>query len=259
MRITLRPNGYAICALLAGTLVGGGFRAQTIDWLGLLALWVLVDLALGAFYTGLVHFVRLLPLADERRTDMPGELLAAVLGAGLALLIATLLGEPVAYLTQAALALGVVVALAAGRSPHREAVPMLVGLQVLVAWTLGFLSVAHWQSPLLALGVVAAIGTWCRLRDQSLSEGAGSNLPIPDRPIPDRPMLWATRLAWAAWMGALLVARQPLLAGVVGITALADDLHRLTPRVMPAALLDLSWLGSWFLVAAASSYWGMVP
>jgi hypothetical protein len=162
VRITLRPNGYAICALLAGTLVGGALLAPERNWLELLALWVLVDLALGAFYTGLVHLVGLLPLADDRRGAVPAELIPAIGGAGLALLIATGLGEPVAYLTQAALALGVVIALTAGRSPHREAAPMLTGLQVLIAWTLGFVQATHWQSPLLALGLVAAIGTWTR-------------------------------------------------------------------------------------------------
>lgn len=251
MRIVTRPNGYAICALLAGALVGGAFQAQNRDWLELLALWVLVDLALGAFYAGLVHLVRLLPLADERRRFSPHDLATAVVGAGLALLIATLLDEPVTYITQAALALGVVAVLAAGRSPRREAMPMLVGLQVLVAWTLGFVWVAHWQNPLLALAPVAAVGTWCRLRERSLSDGGTAN----------RTMIWATRLAWAAWVGALIVARQPLLAGVVAVTALADDMHRLVPlgQRMSAALLDLSWLGSWFLVAVATSYWGLLP
>ena len=251
MRIAARLNGYAICALLAGALVGGAFQALNGDWLELLALWVLVDLALGAFYAGLVHLVRLLPLADERRRFSPHDLATAVVGAGLALLIATLLGEPVIYVTQAALALGVVVVLAAGRSPRREAVPMLVGLQVLVAWSLGFVWVAHWQSPLLALGPVAAVGTWSRLRDRAASDGA----------LAHRPVVWGTRLAWAAWMVALVAAQQPLLAGVVAVTALADDMHRLAPlgQRMSAALLDLSWLGSWFLVAVATSYWGLVP
>jgi hypothetical protein len=266
VRITLRPNGYAICALLAGTLVGGALLAPERNWLELLALWVLVDLALGAFYTGLVHLVGLLPLADDRRGAVPAELIPAIGGAGLALLIATGLGEPVAYLTQAALALGVVIALTAGRSPHREAAPMLTGLQVLVAWTLGFVQATHWQSPLLALGLVAAIGTWGRLRSDSLradsfADGPIADSPISDRPSPDGTMLWTTRLAWAAWVGALLVARQPLLAGVLAVTALADDLHRLGPgrQPMPGMLLNLSWLGSWVLVAIAAGYWGVVP
>jgi hypothetical protein len=239
VRITLRPSGYVICGLLAGALASG-FRG---DPLTLLAVWVLVDLALGASYHGFVHGARLLPWGHGDKRLAPAELIAALLGAVLTVAIGAQLGEPVSYLARVALALGVVVALVAGHDPEGEAAPLLAGLQVALAWGLGALQGAGWQGPVMWLGLAAGVGTWCRLRYRTRSGSA---------------TLWATRLAWAAWVAVLLLARQPLLAGLVGLTGVADDLHRLAPNryALSDALTTAGWIGAWFLVALASTYWG---
>jgi hypothetical protein len=242
LRITLRPSGYAICALLAGTLVGGLFAAQG-GALELLALWVLADLALGAYLAGLLDASSGLPwAASAHRDGWRGLLTAAICGA-LAVLIAGWFGGPIRYLTAGGLVLGAIAALGGARSPERDAAPLLVGLQVLIAWLLGLARTAPWQSPLLLLGLAAGLGTWLRLRY---------------RTAPGRVTLWATRLVWAAWAGMLLAARQPLLGGLVAVTGLADDLYRLSPRQqgLTETLLNLGWLGTWLLVAVATTHWG---
>ncbi len=243
MRITFKPSIYAICALLAASLVGGPVSGQASHLLELLALWVLADLALGAYYAGLLDASGVLPWAGGQRRPGWGSLLAAVVGGGLAVLVASWFAAPVRYLTAAGLALGALVILGSAHSPERGAIPLLAGLQVLVAWSLGMARQAPWQDPMLLVGLAAGLGTWLRLRH---------------RAAPSRATLWATRLIWAGLAATVLAARQPLLGSLVAITALADDLQRLAPRRqgVTEALMGLGWVGTWLLVALASNHWG---
>lgn len=238
VHITLRPNGYVVCAVLAGLLAGG----WTGDVLELVALWVLADIAVGAWHAGLVHGAAYLPWARGERQLAPGDLLGAACGAALAVLIAGRLGDQAGFITRAALGMGVVLALAAARQPQREAAPALTGLQVTLAWILGLARTGPWPSPWVALGLVAGIGVSCRLR-HSLA--------------PSHVTRWGTRIAWAAWVVLLLAVRQPLLAGLVAITSLADDLRGVAPRrwTLSEGLVTLGWVGTWLLAAIAVSHW----
>jgi hypothetical protein len=244
VRLTLRPSAYASCALLASSLAAGISPGDRVALLELLALWALADLALGAYLGGMVAVCRALPWAASRQRPSVEAPATLALGGGLAIMIASWFGHDVGYLTASALALGALVALSGvRRSPH-EAMAALTGLQVSIAWALGLARTGPWLQPLLLLGVAAGLGSWLRLRYGT----AGG-----------RATLWSTRLLWMAWGGLLLATRQPLLAGLVALTALADDLHRLGPRrpAAAAALLDAGWLGTWLLVALAASYWGI--
>lgn len=243
MRITLKPSAYATCALLASSLASGDSLGNRVAWLELLALWVLADLALGAYLGGVVEAGGGLPWAEPRQKVSAGELAAITLGGGLAILVASWFGQGVRYLTASGLALGALAAFGSRRRPANETNAVLTGLQVLIAWGLGLARTGTWQQPLMWLGVAAALGSWLRLRYQAAGGLA---------------TLWTTRLLWMAWGGLLLAARQPLLAGLVALTALADDLHRTGPRrrATTGALLEAGWLGTWLLVALAASYWG---
>lgn len=241
MHITLRPNAYVICAVLAGMLAGG-WPGNPLE---LVALWVLADLAMGAWHTGLVSGAAFLPWARGERRLAPEEWVGAAGGAALAVLIAGSLGEQAGYLTRAALGLGVVIALAGARQPRAEAAPVLTGLQVLLAWTLGLTRGASALGPWLALGLVAAIGVWCRLR-RGMAPSPGAR--------------WVSRLAWGFWVVILLAVRQPLLAGLVSVTGLADDLGWLAPgrSALYQGLMTLGWLGTWVIAAVAVAQWSVV-
>ncbi len=243
--MTFQPSGLAICALLAGSLASGPAALETDSLHGLLALWVLADLALGACYAALVEASQELPwAAPGAQHEGKHAWQNVAISGGMGILVAASFGQEIRLLTAAGLVLGAVAALAGAGHPLQQSKPLLAGLQVAIAWSLGLAHTGPWPTPLFLLGLAAGVGTWLRLRHEA---------------APSSATLWGIRLLWLASAALLVWARQPLLGALVALTAFADDLYRLGPHDQGVmhALMTLGWVGTWLLVGLAATYWGI--
>lgn len=237
----INPSGYVAIAVLAGAISAGGLDGALAAALPLLALWVILDLCLGTLTRGIRLLVR--PSRDARRNGRAwrhAQNTIVSLAAGAALV--TLVPYPVRVLAAGSLVLCTVMALVTRRNSAAVLRAIALGIQVLAAWTGAYLLLAGQAQPSIGLGILAGAGTCARLWHG-----------VDQRPW----SLWIVRVSWAGLLGAVVFARQPLLAGLVAITACADDLHRMQPvrRGDAGALASLGWMGAWLLVSFASTYW----
>lgn len=237
----MNPSGYVASAVLAGAISAGGLGGATMAALPLLALWVVLDLCLGTLTRGIRLLVRS-PRVTARydRAWRQVQTIAVSLAAGGALTY--LMPYAPRLVIGAAAMLSALMALATYRRAATELSALSLGVRVLAAWAGAYLLCAGQAQPSLWLGILAGAGTCARLWHG-----------IDQRPW----SLWVTRMCWAGLLGAVVFARQPLLAGLVAITACADDLYRRQPDRSGDAgtVASLGWVGAWLLVSMASTFW----
>jgi hypothetical protein len=236
-----RPSGYVIGAVLAGAISAAGMSRLRPEAMPLIVLWVVMDLLAGTLARSVRALARSsrLPVPSMRKWHHTTVSLSCVAaGAGLA----SLLSGQARLVMLLAYLLCTLVALATSRSVARYMVAAVTAVQVLAAWASAFVLLGGDGPFALTLAVVAGAGTLSRLL-HAIEPRAWSR--------------WGARLGWVGLLAALVVARQPLLAGVVALAACADDLYRLQPirRGDTGALASASWVGAWVLVAIASGYW----
>jgi hypothetical protein len=236
-----RPSGYVIGALLAGAISAAGLSGLRPRVMPLVVLWLVVDLLAGTLARSarvLARRSRLAAAGDRYWRLIAIGLCCVAAGAGLA----SLLSGQARLVALLAFLLCTLAALATNRRTTRTMVAAVTTVQVLAAWTSAFLLLGGEGEFGPTLAVLAGAGTFSRL-SHAIEPRAWSR--------------WAARLCWAGLLVALVMARQPLLAGLVALTACADDLYRLQPlrRGDAGVLAAVSWVGAWVLVAIASTYW----
>lgn len=172
--------------------------------------------------------------------------LTAFIGTGLALVLATYMGRAaLAALSGGLLLIAASTALAKHGDTVLEA--RLEGLRLALAWTLGYLALGSLRVSVVALAGVVGLHAYAWVRLRGNQQGAA------------RAFLW---MIWAILISALLVARQPILAVLVAVAGIAEDMSHGAPspqgddeacagRLCPS----LSWLLSVLLVALAFPYW----
>jgi hypothetical protein len=241
-----RPSGYVIGALLAGTISVVGLRYGPAIVMPLVVLWIVLDVCLGTLLRQAILLVRrggppTLPWPARRSRLSHGLAMAVCLLVGAAFV--PLLPHAVRWLAGGSLALGVVLVLASARLPLRAGSALVLGLQVSVAWVAAYLVSAPEPGTVMLLGILAGVGTGARLW-HAVYQGSST--------------LWVARLCWGGLFAAVLLARQPLLAGLVALAAFADDLYRQQPGRQGNAgvLASLSWVAMWLFVSVAATYWG---
>ncbi|MHB1318672.1 MAG: hypothetical protein ACYCYF_08660, partial [Anaerolineae bacterium] len=209
----INPSGYVAGAVLAGAISGGGLGGARSAALLVLALWVVLDMCMGT----LTRSIRLLlrsPRASTRRgrawRQVPAIFVSLIAGGALT----CLMPNPVRMVIGGATLLSVLMAVATFRRPVTRLSALQVSVSVLAAWTGAYLLLAGQAQPTIWLGILAGAGTGARLW-HGFDQRTWS--------------LWVARLSWAGLLGAVVLARQPLLAGLVAITACADDLYRRQP------------------------------
>ncbi|MFO7696621.1 MAG: hypothetical protein R6X16_05640 [Anaerolineae bacterium] len=237
----IKPSGYVASAVLAGAISAVGLAGAASAALPLLALWVVLDLCTGTLSRGMRLLARSQrsPKGHRRRWGHVSTIVfSLVAGVGLIYLMPQVVG----WLVGVALLLGALMALVTFRSPATLTSALVLGIQVVAAWAAAYLLTGGVAHPVLWLGALAGAGTSARL-----FHGLDRRLWS----------LWLARLCWAGLMGAVIIARQPLLAGLVAITACGDDLYRRQPvrRGDAGPLASVGWAGIWLLVSVASTYW----
>jgi len=239
----LKPSGYVMVAIVAGALSAGGTNHWAQATPPLVVLWLLLDMLPECLERSL-RMARRKQARPVRtvRVSLPGfvsALIVAVLTAALAVPFS----RPVQFVVGAAALIAGLLGIAGYRLPRMEASALLRGIQVSLGWGAAWLVFAHDPlQPALALSIPAGVGTWARLASGAQQQPARQ---------------WVGRLCWAALLAAVVIARQPLLAGLVALSAAADDLHRdgAAERVMSRLLGSAAWVSAWLLVAAASTGW----
>jgi len=196
----------------------------------------------------LARSVRVLARGSARRSNSPERhplfpawsavIGSLAVGAGLSLTVPV----PLRVAAGAVALLTILVGLGMRGISVRRAEALAGGLLVVAAWTMSCLLLDGLPPLCLGLGALAGLGTLARLWEGAASRPWG---------------LWLCRLSWAGLAGILVAAKQPLLGGIVVLTACADELLRLQParRARAGALADVAWASAWFLVAFASTYW----
>ena len=283
MPIVLRPSLEASWALLCACLAARSFPWTGASGLRVLAAWLVADVVCGCILTQLVALKRASlasasPIGAASSCSFtftipyavpgsPGQRLAelvnghvaqwqsqiwpragrcgitALVGAGLALVVATYLGRETLAVLSAGLLLSAALAVLAGRNVVALA-SWLGGLHLTLAWALGHLTLAPWRGPSMAVAVLIGLHAYARMR---LGERQRS------------PALWLLRATWAILILALLVTRQPILAALVAMAALAEGMFywashpdRAYTQSYPSRL---GWLLTMLFVALAAPYW----
>jgi hypothetical protein len=243
----LRPSGYVIGALLAGTVSVAGLQHTPAVIMPLVVLWVIFDICLGTALWELRLMARpsgagrsQVAVRPPLQRHVSSVFLCLLAGAGLLWIMPRLVQQ----VALGSLAVGAMLVLLSSRLPVRAALALRIGLQVTAAWLAAYLLQAPSPSPLALLGLIAGLGTGARLWHAVRPAGLS---------------LWLVRVCWATLFAVVVLARQPLLGGIVALTGIADDLYRLQPwrQENPGWLAAVSWVGAWLLVSLAATYWGM--
>lgn len=270
----LRPSLEVSWALVCACLATGSFPRTSASALRILTTWFIADIVCGYVLAQLValkraslanaapsrankarSFALIIPYAlpgspGQRLADLVSELidqwwsriwpqaglcgLAALVGAGLALVVASYLGRESLAVLSSGLFLAAGLTILAGRD-ERALLSWLRGVHFALAWALGYLALAPWRGLSMAVAALVGLHAYARVR----LEG--------DCKRPARWLLWAT---WVGFVLALFMARQPILAVLVAVASLAEGMSYKAAR--PSRL---GWLLSLLVVALAMPYW----
>jgi hypothetical protein len=248
----LRPSLEATWIYICGALASG--LAGWPEGLGLLAGWLVVDVALGHVFRRLLALKaplgaeaaagdrwRRLRAAAETQGPLAIDALAAC---GITLVLATYVGRQPLLVAALALFGGGLAALLAGadRAALERA---LAGLHVSAAWLMGHAALAPLTGASWGLALVVGLATYARRLPASRLGGAR----------------WLLRWAWAIWLLASIEGRQPLVTVVVAVGALAELMNEGLAEGRATSLTGLvrqraSWWAATVLVALASTRWG---
>lgn len=166
------------------------------------------------------------------------HVLSALVASGMALLVATYLGREALGVVSAALVLAACLSLAAGRDDALLARWLAAG-HLALAWILGHLALAPFHSLSLGLPLLVGLAAYSEVGLKQQRSGAARRL---------------RGIIWAIMVLVVLVARQPILAMVVAVAALAEGMaggERLEGGTLWCESLPgrLSWLAATLIVA----------
>jgi len=175
----------------------------------------------------------------------------ALVSTGLALVVSTYLGRETLATLSGGLLLAATLTILAGRgidrftgSPETALASWLGGLHLALAWALGYLALASWQGPPMAIAALVGLHAYSNIR---LRERQGG------------PALWLLWAIWGILILTLLMARQPILAVPVAMGALAESMfYGALPRDRDYARSyssRLGWLLAMLCVSLAVTYW----
>lgn len=159
--------------------------------------------------------------------------LAALVTSALVLVVATYLGREVLALVGFGLFSAACVVILSGKDV-RILTRWFAGLHVALAWQLGYVALAPWDSLALSVAAFMGLGTWARAR---LAQG------------PSAMAQWVIAAIQVIWIILLLLRGQPVLAASVAILTLGERIAR------PPLRGHLAWLLSMALVALGVRYW----
>lgn len=248
MRPSLEASWIYICGALAAGLTGWP------EGLGLLAGWLVVDVALGRVFRQLIALKA--PLAADisggdrwQRLRAAAEALGplaldTLATCGIALVLATYIGRQPLLVAALALLGGALAALLAGGD--RAALERAqAGLHVSAAWLMGHAALAPLTGASWGLALVVGLATYARRLPATRMGGAR----------------WLLRWTWAIWLLASIEGRQPLVTVIVAVGALAELMNQGLAEGRAANLMVLvrqraSWWAATVLVALASTRWG---
>jgi len=159
---------------------------------------------------------------------------AALLAAGIALVIATFVGPSSLLVTGVALVVAVLVSLIAGDAVAQS--EWAAGVRVGAAWLLGRSALGSWERWDWLPAVVLGLWSYGVARGHRADARAG---------------MWLTRLACGGAIAMLVAQRQPLVAVAVALAGIVGE------RGLPErrSRVGLPWLLSALLLALAARYW----
>ncbi len=243
--LVLKPSFEVTWAVICGCVASGALREDGLTVLRILATWLVADATVGCVLAQLITLkraslayaslpLRVIPffrvIVPYAAQGSPGYRLAesvndhiarwreqiwphagrcgmtALVGTGLALVVATYLGRTMLAAVSGALLLAALLTVLAG---HSEVAleRWLKGLHLALAWALGHLALAPWRGP--SLGLATLVGLYVYARERSRAED--SRLA--------RALL---TVIWAILVFVLLAARQPILAAAVACACSLD-------------------------------------
>ena len=275
----LRAFPEVTWAVMCGTVSSGLFRWSSAISLNVITTWFIAVVALGVVFahwaalrgvasqvagelgapTGVVAVPYALPGSPGQRLtawigsyraqwrdsvwpNLGRHLLIALLGMGLALVMAIRLGpEPLRVLGA-----GLVLALVfTGLAPQggRSLPIWLRGLQVSLGWALGYVSLGPCRWPSLGLAALVGLGVYARERLQVSGSILAAGL---------------AGIVWCSFVVALLMGQQPILAAIVAVAALAEKMSNTgSSRGKGVSLARTAgWFTSMLILGLAVGYWG---
>jgi hypothetical protein len=276
--IALVPSVGATWALVCGVVASGALHWQGAALLRVLATWLVADATLGCVLVQLLALKRAAltqsPVSGEASqanlvipyaaAGSPGWRMAqrinayigqwrgrvwplygrravtAIIATGLALILATYLGREMLAAVSGGLFVVALETVFVGRDEVRLA-RWIGGLHLALAWALGHLALAPWRAPSLGLAALMGLNAYARIAqgDEPQSRLA-------------RWLLWGT---WGILVMVLLMARQPLIAALVTVGALAERLFAGVSAPYESMASRLGWRVAMFLAALAVNYW----
>jgi hypothetical protein len=269
----LAPSLPGVWALACGALTAGLGPWSGLTVFRLLASWLVADIAMGCVWTQLgalkaserrtavvsgpeLRGPLVVPYAEpgspgellatrlndyvgqfagEGRTRLAQPALAALLAAGIALVLATFVGRSSLEVTGGALVLAVLVSILSGSATlQRE---WAGGLRAGAAWLLGRAALGPWGRWDWLPVLLVSLWGCAQVRGERANGRLGLGL---------------ARLAYAGAIALLLAFRQPYLA--VGV-ALAGTVAEWAAVARPRWRASVPWLASSLLLALAAPWW----
>lgn len=266
--VALRPRLEATWAVLCGALASGALTPAAAAIVRLLAGWLLADIILGFALAQLLTTVRVAaeagapPNTASRRgpripyaePGSPGDRLATAMARWLdhwhtrlgpavghhvasfvtasatALLVGAYLGQPALAASAVTIGVAGTLALICGRRPDTLA-RWYAGIALAVGWYLGhrlFASVSPASWGVAAMVGLAAFGQVAHASERT----AGGRRLVG--------------LVWSALVAAMLLARQPIAAGITAVAGLAESMSLGLGALRPARV---GWLAAMLLAA----------
>ncbi len=280
--VALKPRLETTWAVLCGALASGATVSEVPAIARLLAGWLLADIILGFALAQLLATMRIvgevgapppdrierpalgLPYAEP---GSPGDRLAQavarwvehwharlhpvighhvasfVTAAAIALLVAAYLGGPALTAAAATLIAASALALSCGRHPDVLA-RWYAGMALAVAWYLGHRLFA--AIPPASWGMAALVGLAAFGRVAQRVEQPAAPHGVVQRTATTRPGELLVGAVWVALVGMMLLARQPIAAGITAIAGLAESMGFGYAWARPARM---GWLSTMLLAA----------
>ncbi|MGI5915630.1 MAG: hypothetical protein ACOX9A_04185 [Anaerolineae bacterium] len=273
--IVLRPSLEATWAIVCGLVAAGYFRWDGSHALAIVATWLVVDAVLGCVFeqlvalkrTGwqqivsdddtdppLVHLPYAAPASPGRRLIRQVSAYArhwrdqiwptsgrhgvtALFCTGLALIVTTYLGRIMLAAASVGLLLAALMAILA-QSNADALERWLSGLHVTLAWSMAGLIVGSWSAVSFGLALLAGLGTYARVWVYTGPNNSATAARF-------------LRIVWWCLVLILLLAKQPILAMVVAVAALAE---RARDGQLPV-IGRMGWLAAILVAALAANYW----
>ncbi|MEA3407953.1 MAG: hypothetical protein U9R48_07730 [Chloroflexota bacterium] len=275
--VTLAPSVDASIAVICGVISSGRFVWSEAQILRLWVVWLIVDIILGLILAqwrtlkavnlqqvlgdgeghprGLIpysvsgspgaHLAQAMNRVVSQWQDAVWPLagraaLTAILGAVLALAMATFLGREILGLVAFGLVFGVGLIVVCR---EREVLSRwLHFLQVSLAWLAGGRALGPLAMPAVGLALLMGLGAYAR---EGFETGERSGFFR---------LVWVTN--WSLVL-TLLLSQQPVLAVVVGVTSLAEAMSRGESGVKAGLPLlhNVGWFVSMFIAALAVTRW----